>query len=332
MTYRLHDIEEIEGIGPARATVLRRRGIHHTEDLLRYDVGALMRMVERIPGFPAARMGAYRAHASLMQVPGLTYQFAEALCWAQRRGLSMLASPQPRAIVADVERARAANVLNEAVSEEAVLRWQKRAIAIDHTAKVAGLVLGAGRQPLAGAVARVGQERAETAADGRFWIPVAPYGKVSVTVSAPGYRTYTGRIVVRPGPVPVRAFTIAPGADPVRRVDEAAGGFIARVTPDHRRAWVPTPVSALPEGAPLWFSRRLQDGRAILHGVHRKQVGLLIEIPRVTVPPDWVEEGTRPGTVFLWQGGRLERSDETVLSIRMRMWLGPAARFILQER
>ncbi|HEX2208222.1 MAG TPA: DUF4332 domain-containing protein, partial [Longimicrobium sp.] len=304
MTYRLHDIEEIEGIGPVRAQVLRRRGIRYTEDLLRFSLTALLRRLARDAGFPLASMGRFRAQAALMQVPGLTYQFAEAIFWTDRRGLSMLAAPHPREIVADVERARAANLLNDSVNEETVLRWQKRAIAIDHSGRLAGIVADETHRPIAGAVVRVGHERAETAADGRFWLPLVPYGRIRASVSARGFRTYTGWKVIRPRqPVPLQPFVLVAGQDPVETVDERAGGFIARITPDDRRSWVPTPVSELPEGTALWFSRRLRDGRAILHGVQRKKVGRVVQIPKVTVPRDWVPAAVKSGTVFVWKQG-----------------------------
>lgn len=317
MTYERHDIAEIEGIGPGRAAALRDRGIVSTEDLLERTPLELHRTLEDVPRFPTGKLPEYRAHAELMQVDGLDPQHAEALYRAGRTDLLALARPNPATLVEDLAAAVRDGVAPEEIDEATALRWQKRALTVAYTGTVVGRVVDDGGDPVAGAVAYAGSERAVTDGTGTFRLPAVPYGNTEVVVRAEGYRRAARGLPVRPSVDARHVFELTAGADD-RTVDESEGEVLDGVGPDDELVFEDVAFDALADGTPLHFRHRYRDGRVRLHGVHRRRVGNRIVVSRVVLPGDAVGDAA-PGDVYYVENGGLRPGDETIGELRRRL-------------
>ncbi|MCI0574898.1 MAG: carboxypeptidase-like regulatory domain-containing protein [Chloroflexi bacterium] len=324
MPYHPHDIEEIEGIGLIRGAAMRTQGITITEELLVYSVVHLRRLVRNVPNFPERKIAEYQVHATLMQVPGLSGQHAEALYRASRRSLLKLAVPQPSVIVRELDQAVAAGAIPESIDVAEAMNWQKRAIVLAYTGKIYGRITSAGPdgEPIAGATVYAGTETAVTNADGKYWLPLVTYGENNLIVHAEGYRRSKVTANVAIGKVARHNFRLLPGRDEERVVDEFHGQAIGLFDADDQFAFVDVELGDLPEGTPLFLNYRYKNGNIRLLSVYRKQTGRSIEVWRVTAPGTFVDTNAPLATVFYWEGGALRRTDETIYELREKIFWG----------
>lgn len=90
----VHDVVDLEGIGPAYAKKLHADGIIHTQDLLLANTDALA----RVTGAPAKTVGRWQAMAELVKVNGIGPQYAEVLARVGISGIDELKTCTPKAL------------------------------------------------------------------------------------------------------------------------------------------------------------------------------------------------------------------------------------------
>jgi Domain of unknown function (DUF4332)/Carboxypeptidase regulatory-like domain len=321
MSYKRHDIAEIEGIGPSRAAALRRLGIRTTEDLLLRSEKHLRVLLRNVPRFPLNRLREFLAHATLMQINGVTGQHAEALYRAGYKRLDHLAAPDPATVARALDAAVAQNLIPESADAKTVMRWQKRALFIAYTGSLAGTVTD-GEKPVAGATVICGFEHAETDEGGNFYLPAVPAGKHQVIVKAEGFKRSAHRLTVRPDSAPKYRFKITPGADERPVIDESQGGRITSFRADDTVVFENKTLADLPDGAPLIFRERYKRGGKVrLIGAHRRREGDRIIVPRLVVPASLVEADAAPGDLYYAEGGRLRKGRKSIGALRKGMLL-----------
>lgn len=314
MAYERHPLEEIEGIGPARATALREYGVRTTEDLLRLQPEIVASRMRAVAGFSTSLLGKFRSHAELLQVTGLTGQHAEALYAGLRRNLLQLAGPTPNEIVAVIDAAVEQNLLPEGIDAETAGRWQKRALTIAYTGTVAGRVRS-GTQPVANARVHCGLELAVTDADGEFWLPAVQYGHNPLVIEAEGHKRRRTSVQVSLGRIPHVEFELHAGSDPVVELDESKGQAIRSIEVDDRLVFDDIAIEDLPEHTLLHYRHTYRDGQVRLLGVHRRREGKDVHVPRVKASGDLITGAVAAGQVFEWTGGQLSRLDKTIREV-----------------
>lgn len=316
--YQLHPIEEIEGIGPHWGRFLREDGFAWTEDLLDGPEWRVAARIRKDRGFPFARLRSFRRQALLMQVEGLSGQHAEALFRAGRRDLATLASAASATVAAELKKAAQARVIPEAPDAKTVERWQKRALVVAHTRALAGRVVDGEGAPVAGAVVHCGQERARSAADGRFWLPALPHQACRVIIHAEGFRRLRAALPAEADAGPRHeTFTLAAGVDEAVVVDEAAGGHVATFEADDEVVFVDAELAALPAGTPLVVRHHYRDRRVRLVSAYRRRVGRRVEVWRVICPAAVVPSGAEPRDVLFWDGRALWKTGVTPDEVRL---------------
>jgi hypothetical protein len=320
MAYQRHDIEEIEGVGISRADSMRSIGITATEDLLSAPELILRRMLDKIERFPVSRVREFQAHATLMQVTGLDGQHAEALYRAGRRTLTRLAAPGPSVIVRELDQAVDEGIIPEGIETTTATRWQKRALVINYTGTVIGLVESEGN-PVEGATVYCGEEQAITDATGKFWLPVVPFGTAKLIIKADGYKRLTRKVAVSVGSIPLHNFSLTAGEDEEKIVDEMEGSAIRTVEADDKIVFYDVELEDLPDGTPLQFRHRYRNGDVRLIGVYRRRRGNLIEIPRVVVSGDMVDGDAVKEDIYIWREGELHKSIDTIAGIHNKLLL-----------
>ena len=156
----------IEGIGEERARLLSRMGIHSAGDLLRCTP-------EQVHGAGRGRIAlkdarAWRNMASLMQVRGMTAQWAEALVRGGVTGIEALQYKTNRAVLAVLRRAKARRWIRSVPTQEVLAEMRKDAAVLHHTGSLAGIVRDVAKRGICGATVSIGSFRQTTDARGRF--------------------------------------------------------------------------------------------------------------------------------------------------------------------
>ena len=122
----VHDVIDIEGIGPIYAEKLQAQGIYTTARLCYEDAADVANRI----GAPVKTVRAWQAMSELAKVNGIGKQYAEALVRAGLTGIQDL-KDRKAARIADQVNAYLdtleVNVLGQKVTEKRVLGWQKKA-------------------------------------------------------------------------------------------------------------------------------------------------------------------------------------------------------------
>ncbi len=119
----VHNVIDVEGIGPVFAERLRQLGVKTTSRLCYEDPTSL---AERLD-VPVKRVEQWQAMAELMKINGVGPQYAEALARAGITGIQELKRRTPRAVsdqVNDYLAKLETNVLGTAVTEKRIESWQ----------------------------------------------------------------------------------------------------------------------------------------------------------------------------------------------------------------
>ncbi len=318
MAYERHTIEEIEGIGETWGRHLRAVGITATEDLLVPSEERLRARLGTIRGFPVARLREFICNAELLQVEGMTGQFAEAFYHANRRTLLKLAAPDPKKLVTELKQAVQSGRIPEATTLTIATRWQKDAVAVRYTGALSGIVECEG-DCLEGVEVYCGTESAKTDHEGKFYLPIVPYGKNELTVVAPGYRRLRTVFDLKlDAAVPQLRLGVGRGEEPTETADESTGETFDTMYPEDRVKFRRVRVESVAEGSPLVFQRFLKSGASRLSSVLRKRRGNEILVDQVTAPAGAIVGSPARGTVFYWKGGKLVESKETLNEVRGR--------------
>ena len=227
-------VSEIEGIGPSTATRLEAIGVHTTDDLSRGSAAQIHAGVRDVASLDNVR--AWRSMARLLNVDGMTAQWAEALQKAGVDRMSALHTKTVDELTAIFADAQANGVIPDTPDASVCFRLIRDALEIDLTGMLVGTVVDAQSQAVAGATVRVGTKTAATDARGRFRVVRIPLGvSFRLIVSHDAWRTLE---VEDPPILPYEdrlekvTYTLLARAlnEPSRRLDEFDGDVLPRLT------------------------------------------------------------------------------------------------------
>ncbi|NNG00608.1 MAG: DUF4332 domain-containing protein [Desulfobacteraceae bacterium] len=315
MAYTVHPIDQIEGVGASRADVLRSVNIFCTEDLLLRSEDFLRNMLSRRGHFPAANVFEYRCAAELMQVKGLTGQFAEALIRAKRQTLVEFAGLSPDTLVEIFDNAKNGRIIPETIDGKKAVSWQKRALTVAYTGTVSGTVIHES-VPVNDAKVTCQFEDAYTDERGRFWIPVVPYGINRIIIRKDGFKSFSAKIKVDPGRITTLEVKVSPGQDKIVISEEKKGEPLPLIRAGDEIVFKDVDFTSFENGTPLVLRYRYKNEDIKLISVHRKRIGNVIERLRTRTEGSKVEANAPIGQLFIWQNNELVKSDKTVRDFR----------------
>lgn len=122
----VHEVIDVEGIGPKYAEKLQQIGVRSTARLCYEEAADLAERLE----VPERTVQVWKANAELMKVSGIGKQYAEALARAGIEGIAELKKRSPRAIADQVNAYLDnldTNVLGQHITDRRVEGWQKKA-------------------------------------------------------------------------------------------------------------------------------------------------------------------------------------------------------------
>lgn len=122
----VHDVIDVEGIGPVYAQRLQQVGVHSTARLCYEDPDRLATALDVSP----KTVRSWQSMAQLMKVSGIGPQYAEALARAGIEGIDELKRRSPARIADQVNKyleGVGTNVLGQRVTERRVTAWQEAA-------------------------------------------------------------------------------------------------------------------------------------------------------------------------------------------------------------
>jgi predicted flap endonuclease-1-like 5' DNA nuclease len=122
----VHDVEDLEGIGPTYGERLRKLGVHTTGRLAYEDTASLAERMQ----LPRRTVEQWKHMAELIKVSGIGPQYAEALVRAGIEGIAELKRRSPAKIAEQVNAyldTLDTNVLGNKITEKRVEGWQDKA-------------------------------------------------------------------------------------------------------------------------------------------------------------------------------------------------------------
>jgi predicted flap endonuclease-1-like 5' DNA nuclease len=122
----VHDVIDVEGIGPVYAERLKKVGVETTARLCYEDPTALAKRID----VPETTVRQWQAMAELVKVNGIAKQYAEALVRSGVTGIAELKQRSAKEIAAQVNEHLGSldvNVLGQNVTAKRVQGWQKAA-------------------------------------------------------------------------------------------------------------------------------------------------------------------------------------------------------------
>lgn len=125
----VHDVIDVEGIGPVYAQRLHQAGVHSTARLCYEDPDALAAALDVSP----KTVRSWQSMAQLMKINGIGPQYAEVLARAGIEGIDELKRRSPARIADQVNKyleTIETNVLGQRVTERRVASWQEAAKAL----------------------------------------------------------------------------------------------------------------------------------------------------------------------------------------------------------
>jgi hypothetical protein len=179
--------ESIEGIGPATAASLKRGDIHTVGDLLRINSVR----IDEVAGAKVSleRVRSWCEMAALLQVEGITPQWAEALNHADIRSVADLADEGLPSLRKHFRAAKKAGRIPEVPKDAEICEMLKDAAVISLTGALSATILGDGDRPVAEAAIRIGRQTRVTDARGRFRVTRIPlWTNPTMVVTHPEHR------------------------------------------------------------------------------------------------------------------------------------------------
>jgi hypothetical protein len=164
----------IEGIGPAHAEALASIHVFHVFDLLRCSVAQLHAAVKSRAS--EDQVLAWQSMASLLQVKGMTAQWAEALCRGGIGTINELASQELEGLQATFQRALNNHLLRDLPTANQLAAMMRDAAIISCCGTLTLTLRDQAGNPISGAKARIGVHSGQTDAHGRVRLTRLPMG------------------------------------------------------------------------------------------------------------------------------------------------------------
>ena len=282
MPYRMHDIEEIEGIGKKWGKAFKSKGIQKTEDLLLINDLVLEKKMKHINNFPKSKIKYFVSCAQLMQINGLTGQHAEAITQAGVCTLLKLSLPNPKKLVSVLDEAVKEGAIPESIDLNTAIEWQKKALKITLQNAVHGRIESL-NGPVSGATVICQGIKAETDENGYYWLSTLPRGNLSVYATKEGYESSSCKVSIKKR-INRRdnALLILSSTASTRSSDNN----IVFVNDPSEVDFIKKNIKDFPVQTHFMFSRLYKNGNARLTSLHKDRKGNIVEIGYAEVPPE----------------------------------------------
>jgi hypothetical protein len=234
MTTQPKPASYIEGIGPATASKLESIGVYTVDDLLRGSEQDIHAGVHDVASVENVR--AWRQMAQLLQVRGMTNQWAEAAQGAGIDKLSALHTKSVDELSAIFAASLASGTISDVPSASTSFEVLHDALELDLTGILVGAIVNAQSEAIPDATVRVGIQSVKTDGRGRFRLTRIPLGhSYRLIVSGETFRTLEVEnppIVVNEDRLDKATYTLARRAanEPIPFLDQFDGDVLPRLT------------------------------------------------------------------------------------------------------
>ncbi len=180
----------IEGLGPRAASALAQLSIHTVTDLLHFVPQRIHQAVRTFSSINDVRQ--WQAMAALLQVAGMTPQWAEALVRQGVTSVGALHGKRPSDIHALMRSAEEWNWISQLPTDAQIVTMLQDATTLYYTGVIAGTVKDANDAPVTGATVTSGTIEGRTDECGRFRLLRIPLGRdVALRINHAEYQTLT---------------------------------------------------------------------------------------------------------------------------------------------
>ncbi|MEM7273351.1 MAG: DUF4332 domain-containing protein [Actinomycetota bacterium] len=321
MTDRPNDIttlpvQTLEGIGPTLASILADGEIHTVADLRALPASFIGQVLAGVAS--AAQVHRWRAMALLLQVPGMTPQWAEALVDGGVDEFDDLLRRDHDELTTLFDAARTAGTIPAAPTAGELLELVKATAWLHHMASVRGVVIDPAGDPLPGAEVSIGEAETTTNVGGHWLIHGLDAGRPGrLVVSADGFADQVIDRVEADNDslaVPFVSVTLTPGpADPIV-LDEYDGAELPLVPTRHEVERLE--ADALRPAELLVVQYLFKDGRsARLISVFRSMVRNRTVTRAYSVPLDRLPGPVEVGRYYRYRNERFEPMDLTPYTV-----------------
>jgi hypothetical protein len=311
--FLLDSPDTIEGVGSARMAAMESAGIDTIADMF---VAGAHKIHKICDGAGARQVGDWFCAAAIRQVKGITPDLAEAFVNKGVRSVRQLADAGLKTLEDAVEEAVGNHQMSAAPSVYKLAELQREAWKVRDCGMLAGKVLDASGEPIAGAIVDVGRYEMETGADGRYAFDRLSEGEVDIQIYLPGSeRPMKGRSKPIAGgkltaPV-VHAFSDPPDdAFSVPVLHEMDGHRIVHTTNTISRM-VYLPLDQFRSGTYFLVREISSGGTARLLSLYKVRKDRFIIIERAKVDAADLPPGSTVGSVLSYENGMLASTQHT---------------------
>jgi uncharacterized protein DUF4332/carboxypeptidase family protein len=193
-------VSAIEGIGEAAEQLLQRRGVYTVDDLLRAPAARLHAAVASIASLAEVR--SWRQMAVLLEVDGITPQWAEALVKSDIVSFADLRRLTLSELSERFRSAKDQRVVQDVPTPDETAIMLKDAALLDYAGAITGTVVDRLGNPVPDATVSTGGVSVKTDGRGRFRIRrLTTGGLASVSIEHPSYQRWTESIAPAPTPL-----------------------------------------------------------------------------------------------------------------------------------
>ncbi len=303
-------VRTIEGIGPVYEAKLQAIRAHNVSDLLRVSAEQLYRALDL--DVPLATVRAWRNRAALMHIQGVDHQVAEALHRGGIETVEELARQSLENLATRFAQAAEARIIPTVPANGQICDMIRDAATVHHCGRLAGTVLGAHGDPVAGAEVRIGDRSTMTDERGRFRLLRIPLGRaVRLVIRHPEHSAYTAEsptLAADDDTIQLRTVTLRPATDAPLRLSEYDGDRLPALT-DHAVTSRYAGAAARPPHLDLLVLHDFYADRQTAKLVSKYlsyQDGVFV-VSYYRIPVSELPSGAVKGSAFLVRRGRFAR-------------------------
>lgn len=308
--YKMHLIEEIEGIGKNYQAQFNEIGLKYTEDLLYHKIEFVKSKLKDVT--LKNKLYDFIFQSILMQVTD-SGQYAEALYKNKLRTLNVLAWHKPEKIIEALEAGILQNLLNNSVDLKTAIQWQKLAVRYMYTGIICGKVLDS-EVPIQDA--KVYWKRGDisvTAEDGSFWLPGIPFGNQKIVVDAKGFEIKTLKLKVVPNQLVKYKIPMK------KEIGEVVAKPVHSFNYNDYIEEKPIALEDISSNQQFYVSYVYKNGDVKLNSIERWRFRNRIEILSLRLSPSELNLSTIPGVTYEWTGTSFRPLNLKVIELRANL-------------
>lgn len=311
---RTIDILDIEGIGVKYRSALKKADINNIDDFLDKSILSILRKLNKKEKISEKMLKKWRQMAELMQVDGITNQFAEALVRSGTTSLYRLSKPNPKKVLERIKEAHKKNIIPEDAklpTLDEVIEWQKDAIRIMLSGVFSGKIIDSKtKKPIKDSTIKIGYLQALADSGGRFRIHSLAYGKTVAIVFADKYLTRTFHLDIKPEKLSLNMLKLKKGSEEELKIDESEGKLIRTFKKGDEIITVQRDFKDIGEGIVFQF-RKFYKRKPVakLLSLERTKIGHKMEISQIKVDKSMIPKDAKAEDLFIKKNGKFQKLD-----------------------